>query len=228
MFNNYFISPISFSDSIFLTYQGDQPFASFGSKTLVPGITSVCLPSAPPEDNQPRGLISEFLRIFANGDIGDERPWLAMEAGPTGKRQNLYRLDPRSRYTEPLLDAPWLRWHTGTVSFGGRPVPLIWRDCDCEMNAFATHLARQEDTLLPPHLSQCGITVAGDAFLVLRQMWMPVVDILTRKYQRGPDFQREVGPLIKGWWYAVKLRNGWRLYAEDMNELLFAKLMIRV
>jgi hypothetical protein len=115
MFNNYFISPTNHSNSIYLTYHKNQPFASLGSKTPVPGVTSVCLPSAPPEDDQPRGLISEFLRVNSDSSIGKkgERTWIRKEAGPTGKRQNLYRMNPRSYYTEPRLDWLLVRWdHT--------------------------------------------------------------------------------------------------------------------
>ncbi len=234
MSNNYFISPIGFSDSIFLTYQGNQPFASFGRKTPLPGVTSLCLPSAPPEDKQPRGLVSEFLLIHRDGCIGKKRKWKRIEAGPTGKRPNLYRMDLRSQYAEPWLDASWLRWNTATVSFGGKPVRMLWHDCwddgwdDCKYggNPLATSLAQQEHAVLPSYLAGRSITVRSTAYLVLGQMWKPVVDIRTTKYPLASDFEREVRRLIKGWWHAIEINGGWRLYADDINELFMAKMAI--
>jgi hypothetical protein len=224
---NHFISPINFSNSIYLTYQGGQPFASFGSKTLVSQVTSVCLPSAPPEDNQPRGLVTEFLSITPRSGIG-KRWWARrVDIGPTDKRKNLHRLDSRSVYAVPELDCPLRRWNTATVSFEGKPVPMLWEERHYEHNPHATNFARQDDTVLPGYFWKPSIKVGGVAYLVLRQMWKPVVDVNTRKYRLASDFEREVRPLIKGWWHAIKINNGWRLYAEDKDELFDAKLRIR-
>jgi hypothetical protein len=129
MFNDYLISPAGSSNSTFLAYNGDQPFASFGSKALVQGVPSMCLPSAPPKDNQPRGLVTEFLRLDASGKIGKSRNCGRFEAGPTGKRKNLYLMDPRSQYFAPILDLTPSEWHAAIVSYEGKRVLMLWWDC---------------------------------------------------------------------------------------------------
>jgi hypothetical protein len=58
-------------------------------------------------------------------------------------------------------------------------------------------------------------------------MWKPVVDINTTKYRLASEFEREVRPLIKGWWHAIKIDRGWRLYADDKDDLFWAKMNIR-
>jgi hypothetical protein len=136
-------------------------------------------------------------------------------------------LDSRSSYAEPELDYPWLRWNTATVPFEGRPVPLLWADGAKEHNPHATNFAQQAHSVRPGYFCQSNISVYGTALLVLRQMWKPVVDINTTKYRLASDFEREVRPLIKGWWHAIKINSGWRLYADDKDELFLAKFKIR-
>jgi hypothetical protein len=215
-----------FLNSIFLTYQGDQPFANFGSKTLGLGVASIPLPSAPVHDGQTRGLVSEFVRVGFDGDIGPLN-YRHLEAGPTGKRRGLYRSDARSQYAVLGLDSAYTQWHIATVTFDGNRVPMIWSSDFREHNRRATKLARQPDTVLPATFTQPDIVICGNVYLVLRQMWKPTVDIRTTKYPSFSDFEREVRPLIKGWWHAIEINGGWRLYADDKDELFWAKLKIR-
>jgi hypothetical protein len=228
MFNDYLISPAGSSNSTFLAYNGDQPFASFGSKALVQGVPSMCLPSAPPKDNQPRGLVTEFLRLDASGKIGKSRNCGRFEAGPTGKRKNLYLMDPRSQYFAPILDLTPSEWHAAIVSYEGKRVLMLWWDCPGGQNTQATNLARQEDTVLPAYFHRSGnIEVCGEVYFILRQMWKPYADIHTMRYAFASDLAPIISPVMKKWWRAVWVTAGlWRVYADDMNELFHAKLKI--
>lgn len=230
MHNDYFVSPIDYSNSIYLTYNGDQPFASIGSKTLVPGMASVSLPSAPPQDGLPRALVTEFLRLDATGEIGLWKGGYRPEAGPTGKRKNLYRTDPRSHYSALTLDLIRVQWHVATVLFEGKRMPMLWHSQGSFYNHGATMLAQQTDTVPPAYLPKSdSIKVCFDAYLVLSQMWKPYVDIRTTKYYDASDFEPVVRSLFKKWWHAVKINDGlWRLYADDWKELFFAKFAIPV
>jgi hypothetical protein len=243
MFNNYFISPIYRSTSIYLTYQGDQPFASFGRKTLVPGTTGTLLPSAPPQDNIARALVTEVLQLCPSCDIEPAellKHLLGDETGPIDRRRSLYRNHERSQYSMLDLDDPFCLWHEATVKFEGKEVPMLfsndgilYNDDNSRINEQATKLGEQADTKLPKyfngkqiqnHMIRTPLVIRYDAYLVLGQMWKPFADIRTPKYPRASDFGSDVGPLFKGWWHAVRISNGWRLYADDKNELFHAKM----
>ncbi len=226
IFNNYFIYPIHCSDSVFLTYENNKPFASLGSKTLIPG-TGVRIPSAPAQDSQPRALVSEFLRLGPYGAIGSTRCG-RREAGPAGKLRNLYRTDSASQYTAYLLDWKKLNWHIAEVTFERSRYHMLFNREFGGYNVRANMLFEQEDTTFNGILNPSDADIRGDAYMLLSQMWKPYTDIRTKKYPFARDFERVVRPLFKGWWRAVWIDKGWRLFADDMDELFFAKLKIPV
>lgn len=230
----YITSPIYYANSIFLAYDEGQPFASLGSKTLMPGSPRVSIASAPPKDDQSRALISEFLRLCMSGNIGpmDYSPW-GLEAGPKGKRNNLYRSDLRSHYADHNLNDISLPWFEAQVTFEDKRVPMFWnigspKDYVSGNNERASKLALQPDTALPAPFTPSNLIIRSDAYLLLNQMWKPYTDICSKRYPRAADVERVVRPLFKGWWRACSIKRGWRLYADDENELLFAKLAIPV
>lgn len=237
MYNNYFISPVRHSNSIYLTYQGDQPFASFGSKTLMPGVTGTFLPSAPPQDNIPRALVTEVLQLCPSRSIAPAAHLLRDETGPTDRRKSLYRSHKLSQYSMPDLDDHFFFWHEATVTFKGKRVPMLFQNdglhgefYDLNDNQQATTLIQQADTEIPAYfthplaLVRRPTVIWYNAYLVLGQMWKPFADIRTTKYRRASDFGSEVGSLFEGWWHAVRVSNGWRLYADDINDLFHARM----
>jgi hypothetical protein len=237
MHNNYFISPVRHSNSIYLTYQGGQPFASFGSKTLMPGVTGMFLPSAPPQDNIPRALVTEVLQLCPSRNITPAAYRLRDETGSTDRRKSPYRSHKLSQYSMPDLDDHFFFWHEATVTFKGKRVPMLFQNdglhgefYDLNDNQQATTLIQQADTEIPAYfthptaLVRRPIVIWYDAYLVLGQMWKPFIDIRTPKYRRASDFEEDVGPLFKKWWHAVRISNGWRLYSDETTALFGAKL----
>jgi hypothetical protein len=239
MSNNYFISPIGFSDSIYLTYDNSQPFASFGLKKLGSGQLSMSLPSAPPEDGQPRSLITEYLMLDSDGAIGSNL--LTYHSGPLSRDRKRHQSDPRSQYHAYHIDDKTMRWNHTDVTWDGRTLPMIYCSAQAPLphrlptnNNQATalmHARRQaliERGARPNeiwNLSDC--IVYNDAYIALKQMWKPYVDIPVANYKNRLHFIRQARPFFgKRWWHVTWIDREFRLYADDMNDLFYAKLVL--
>jgi hypothetical protein len=171
--------------------------------------------------------VSEFLRLGPHGAIGPVKG-CHNEAGPSGKVRNLYRTDEQSQYTASMLDRQQLNWLQVEVTFEGQRALMLVTEDFSPPNVRATMLTEQADTIAPSGISHFDIQAGGDAYIVLSQMWKPYTDIRTKKYLSRTQFEQAVRPLFQGWWRAVQISDGWRLFADDMNELFFAKLAIPV
>jgi hypothetical protein len=173
----------------------------------------------------PQGTLIEYLRLGPHGAIGPIRS-CSSEAGPMDSRRDLYRTDADSQFTARMLTMPGTNWNTALVTFEGERRILLWTSDWYGCNGRATTLLHQSTTeRLTGRALQPGEEARGDAYLVLNCFRKPVANIVT-PIRTSREFRKEANPLFQGWWHAIQTGNGWRLFADDEDELLFAKLRL--
>lgn len=176
----------------------------------------------------PMAPLTEYLRLGPMGGMGWNRicRW---EVYAPGAFRNTYMTDPRSEFTSRVEGRDWLnlRWNAATVLHEGSERTMLWtRDFRSgSRNEAAIDLLRnhfvQGSGLLSSHDA-----AFGDVYFVLNQTWKPFIDIVRTGSESAFHFRKVARPFFTGWWHAVSIKNGWRIFSDSLTEMTYAKLAL--
>lgn len=104
---------------------------------------------------------------------------------------------------------------------------MLWTKDWYGWNGRATSLLEHPDAeFLYGDLLAVDEEATGDAYIVLNQTIKPSVDIHT-SLMSADEFEQQARPmLINGWWRAIQIEEGWRVFGDCENDLITAKLAL--
>jgi hypothetical protein len=171
--------------------------------------------------------LTEYLRLGPKGGIGWDRECRSEVYAP-GALRNSHKTDPRSEFTS-RVESGWgnFEWNAATVFPKGSVKTMLWtRDFKygCR-NQTAMNLL-QHRFLRGSRPTSPDDAALGDAYFVLNQTWKPFIDIVRTDSESAFDFRKAARPLFTGWWHAISIENGWRIFSDNLTELTVAKLTL--
>jgi hypothetical protein len=170
--------------------------------------------------------MTEYLRLGPHGGRGYTTG--RREAFPKCNLRHRFRTHRDSEFSAAFEWGPGIVWNETIVDYDGAHRSMIWtRNWNRHRapNRFATGLLRHKYISGQRLSSHWYDGVVGDSFLPLSQQWKPFVDV-NSSIHFGYELEEVVRPLFSGWWHAVPIANGWRIFSENITELMYVKLSI--
>lgn len=176
----------------------------------------------------PMAPLTEYLRLGQKGGMGWDRICRWEVYAPGEFRDNTYKTDPRSEFTSRVEYGHILnfQWNAATVVHEGSSRTMLWtRDRNGSRNEAAIDLLRHQ-FVQGSGLLSCHDAAFGDAYFLLNQTWKPYIDIVGADKLSVSAFRKAALQHISGWWHAVPIENGWRIFSDNLTELTWAKLAL--
>jgi hypothetical protein len=191
------------------------------------------------KDGIPQAYLTEYLRLGPKGATGWNRA-ARNEVYPAGHLRNRYRTDPRSEFISFIQCMPQVDWNECEVTHEGLRRNMIYTSdprYSRSRNALAKRLLSQSDTRFPEgEVRTPEQTPVGDVYFALGRVLKPYVDLKPDDFLTflAPRLEKRARPLFSGWWHAIDLTQvprtdytgKWRFFADDLTELVHAKLVL--
>jgi hypothetical protein len=172
-------------------------------------------------------VLTEYLRLGPKGGIGPVT-WHRADAGPKGKRMaDPFRTHLNSQFSFSMDHQNDMAWNTACVTFKRESKLMLWTQNYNYWNMQATFMLEHPDARFifgdTLRENECAM---GDAYIILNQMVMPSIDIAT-DIDDATTFEEFARPaLTNGWWRAVQIEGGWRVFSDCEKNLTFARLAL--
>lgn len=173
----------------------------------------------------PMAPLTEFLRLGPMGGMGWDRISRKEMYAP-GEFRDRYRTDLRSEFTMRFRDGLDPRWNAATVRHEDMTRTMLWtRASKRSRNEAAINLLQhhfvQGSGLHSPHDA-----AFGDAYFLLNETWKPVTEIAWAQAGSEREFRRVAKQHFTGWWHAVLVYGGFRIFYDNLTDMTNVKLAL--
>jgi hypothetical protein len=178
-----------------------------------------------PSDNcwHPTDTLIEYLRIGPMGGLGVGSGVLRDDVASyyTG---GAFMSHPKAQFASAQVRLSQGSWHETRTIFEDRPVDLLYQRYGRLANPHVTSMVRRSQAAVRHHVElgpdEC---VRGEGLVIFGRWTKPYADIKPMKWW---DLREEVNEIVTGWWHAVPTKTGWRVFADNLNDLFHVRMAL--